>query len=89
MGRGRVVGGRIQLDEAQLRDTALAAALLLTGQDPEEYGFTSQSRAGTAAKFSYANWHLAAEKRDEAFDKWKAWRVDHPDSEKPAADKKP
>ena len=79
------VGGR-QREMPQVRDVALACALILTGQEPTDYGFTSQF--GGASRFSYSNWSIEADKRDAAFAKWKAWRADHPDAGKPDGEKK-
>lgn len=53
----------------QVRDVALAAALLLTGRDPADFGLRV---GGAAARFDYANCSFAtAEDRDKAFAKWK------------------
>jgi hypothetical protein len=57
--------------EIQVRDLALATAVQLTGQKPEDYGFAEQY---PGVRNSYANWYVAPEKRDAAFAKWKAWR---------------
>ncbi|MDB5312224.1 MAG: hypothetical protein JWO38_6426 [Gemmataceae bacterium] len=74
-------GGRAEPAEAQLRDLVLAAAVQLTDQDPAEYGF-----AGPAGATRFT-WHLPADKRAAAFEKWKAWREKHPDAEKGRRDK--
>ena len=85
----RFVGGQQVNHEAQVRDVALAAALLLTGQEPTDYGFTTQYGDSGPNKYNYMNWILAADRRAAAFEKWKAWRADHPVADKPTADKKP
>jgi hypothetical protein len=65
-----------------MRDIALVAAVLLTGQDPKDYGFEEVSpRRDT--RFLSGAWAIAADRRAAAFDKWQAWRDAHPDFEKP------
>ena len=74
--------GKAERVEIQLRDVALAAALLLTGQEPEAYGFAQRYKdSGGAVRYSYSNWHVAADERAAAFEAWKAWRGKHPDFE--------
>jgi hypothetical protein len=67
------IQGATAVVEIQVRDMALATSLLITGQDPEGYGFVEQYK-GAAARSSYTNWYLLPDKRDAALDKWKAWR---------------
>jgi hypothetical protein len=62
---------------AQLRDVALIAAVLMTGQEPREYGFEELSdRPGD--RFVLTRWHLPAAGRPAAFERWQAWRAAHP-----------
>ena len=69
--------------QIQLRDTALAACLMLTGQDPEDYGFVGRYKSsGTAMRYNYSNWYVMPKNRPAAFEKWKAWRAKHQDFEK-------
>jgi hypothetical protein len=67
-----LVQGAVRGREAiQVRDVALAAAVLLTGRDPAAFGFPARG-AGEAASFEYANYSFAtAEDRDKAFAEWK------------------
>lgn len=76
---GRVVNGKVEAQQVQMRDMALVAALLLTGQNTEEYGFTEQYKNQTGMQYTYSNWRLPEDKRKAAFDKWKAWREKNPD----------
>lgn len=75
--------GNQEVIQVQLRDIALVAALLLTGQDPGDYGFTATNKA-EGMRLSYSNWRVAEEKRKAAFEKWAAWRAKHPDVGKAA-----
>ncbi len=84
---GRVVNGVVERQQVQMRDMALAAALLLTGQDTAEYGFTEQYKNNPGMQFTYSNWRLPEDKRKAAFAKWKAWRSKNPDFGKPKNDK--
>ena len=61
-----------------LRDTALAAALLVTGQEPKDYGF-EETFGRRDARFTNLNWALRADRRAAAFEKWTAWRGENPD----------
>lgn len=69
-----VVGGvaRPAGNQVLMKDVALAAALLLTRQDPADYGF--EQPAG-AAQFGYTGWQVPADKRDAAFAQWREWRA--------------
>ena len=64
---GRVVNGVVERQTVQVRDMALAASLLLTGQNTEEYGFTEQYKNQTGMQYTYSNWRLAEDKRKAAF----------------------
>jgi hypothetical protein len=75
----RIVNNQQQALQLQMRDMALAAALLLTGQKAEEYGFIENYKNQAGMQFTYSNWRLPEEKRKEAFEKWKAWREKNKD----------
>ncbi len=62
----------------QLRDVALVAALLLTEQDPTEYGF-EVTTARPGVRYLYTVWNLPADRRAAAFEKWNEWRAANPD----------
>lgn len=62
----------------QLRDIALAAAILTSGQDPKEYGFNEQPGLASA-RYQYTRWSIPADDRAAAFEKWAAWRAANPD----------
>lgn len=74
-----VVGGKLQLEQIQLRDVALAAALMLTDQEPRDYGFATTARAQPGVRLSYTSWRLPEDKRKAGFAKWKTWRAENPD----------
>jgi hypothetical protein len=75
------IQGTTGIVEIQVRDVALATAVQITGQKPEDYGFAEQY-PGSGLRSSYANWYLPADKREAALDKWKAWRAKNPAFEK-------
>jgi len=64
--------------EVQVRDVALAAAIIMAGQKPAEFGFTDrQSNPDAADKlnFSTTRYYLESdEARKKAFAKWAEWR---------------
>jgi hypothetical protein len=69
--------------QIQLRDSALAACLMLTGQDPEDYGFVGRYKSsGTSMRYNYSNWYVMPKNRPAAFERWKEWREKHQDFEK-------
>jgi hypothetical protein len=70
-----VVNGKIEGTAIQVRDVALAAALLLTKQKPEDYGLVEQYKNQPGMEYTYTNWRLPEDKRKAAFEKWKAWRA--------------
>ena len=72
----KVVNGVRERQAVEVRDAALAAALVLTNQSPEEYGFDKFPPGG--ATFIYTHAKLADDKRNAAFEKWKAWRKKNP-----------
>jgi hypothetical protein len=77
----RVINANNQPD-IQVRDAALAMALILTGQDPKAYGFDNQNKTNEAMRYSYlyhrfldGERETADQKRTAAFAKWKAWEA--------------
>jgi hypothetical protein len=73
----KVVNGMQVRQTIEVRDAALAAALILTGQNPDDYGFENFPRSTTGA-FSYTSAKLPEDNRKAAFEKWKAWREKNP-----------
>lgn len=68
--------------EVQLRDFALAMALVLTGQDPKEYGLGTQPGSSEALKFTYTyhrfypdDKQTGEQKRAAAFARWRTWEA--------------
>jgi hypothetical protein len=73
----KVVNGMQVRQTIEVRDAALAAALVLTGQSPQDYGFDSfPKNVGTS--FSYVWAKIPDEKRKDAVEKWKTWREKNP-----------
>lgn len=77
-----VVGGAPQRSPIQVRDAGLAMSLLLTKQDPADYGMKSRYAGGTteALRFSYYNYYFedgddVAGRRTAAIKKWGEWRA--------------
>lgn len=68
-----------QAKSVQLRDVALAAALLLTEQDPTDYGFEQANASARASRYNYVMWSLPVDRRAAAFERWAEWRVANPD----------
>jgi hypothetical protein len=78
--KNTVKDGKVEREviaEIQIRDVSLAVSLILSGQKPEDYGFTDQFKAnGSAAtNYSYTRFYLTEEKRDAAMKKWAEWRA--------------
>lgn len=72
----RVVNGVQVRQTIEVRDAALATALLLTGQDPSDYGFETLTK--NPPTFTYSQARITEGKRDDAFKKWKEWRAKNP-----------
>jgi hypothetical protein len=72
----RVVNGVQVRQTLEVRDAALATAVLLSGQDPAAYHF--ESLAKNPPTFAYSQARITDGKRDEAFAKWKEWREKNP-----------
>jgi hypothetical protein len=62
----------------EVRDAALAAALMMTGQNPDDYGFEGFPKGVTGTNFSYAWAKIHEDNRKAAFEKWKEWREKNP-----------
>jgi hypothetical protein len=73
----KVVNGVQVRQSIEVRDAALAAALVMTGQEPSEYGFEAFPK-NNGLNFSYVWARIPDEKRKEAFEKWKTWREKNP-----------
>src|SRR5262249_61069561 len=72
-------GPGIGTEEIQVRDVALAAALTLTGQRPEDYGFVSRYGGASGLRASsYLSWYFPPGKRGAAFAKWGGGRPAEP-----------
>lgn len=80
-----IVNGVPQQDVIQMRDLALAAAVLLTDQKLEDYGYVSRyGGTNTSRYISYTQYFFPADtavgsfaRRSFAFSKWAAWRAEH------------
>jgi hypothetical protein len=73
----KVVNGSQVRQTIEVRDAALAAAVIMTGQNPDDYGFEGFPKT-TAGTFSYVWAKIPDEKRKEALEKWTAWREKNP-----------
>jgi hypothetical protein len=76
----KIVNGMQVRQTIEVRDAALAAALILTGQNPDEYGFEGFPKGGAAGgtTFSYVWAKIPEDRRKEAFEKWNTWREKNP-----------
>jgi hypothetical protein len=73
------VNGQQVRKTIEVRDAALAAALVMTGQDPNDYGFDAfPKNVAAGGAFSYVWAKIPDEKRKDAFDKWAKWREKNP-----------
>ena len=60
------------------RDVALAVSLIVTKQNPEDYGFVEIGKGAVAAgRYTYTSLYLPEGTRAAAFEKWAAWRAKH------------
>ncbi len=66
--------------EIQVRDVALAVSVILAGQKIDDYGFIDQYRTNgiNGVSYSHTRHYLTEDRRQAAFDKWKAWREKNP-----------
>jgi hypothetical protein len=68
-------GGAANRIEVKTCDVALAMSLVLTGQNPKDYGFDVQS-PNEAARYTWTNFTLPSdERRQAAFIRWVFWEV--------------
>jgi hypothetical protein len=75
--------------EVKVQDFALAAAAMVTGQKPEDYGFKEYTPStAVSIRSRYLPYYMPPENRTAAFDKWKEWRTKNPDPKKPTVGKK-
>jgi hypothetical protein len=75
----KVVNGMQVRQTIEVRDAALAAALIMTGQNPDDYGFEAFPKGGAGATtFSYVWAKIHEDNRKAAFEKWKEWREKNP-----------
>jgi len=66
-----VMVGNANREELQLRDVALAMAMLLTDRPPNEFGYLNNGNEMTVATFSYFNCRFPdAVERERAFARW-------------------
>jgi hypothetical protein len=75
----QVVNGEPGEVEVQVRDTALAAAVMITGQDIKEYGLVDR---GYAPRTSFSAIYFPPGKREAGFERWREWRAKNPDAGK-------
>jgi hypothetical protein len=73
------VGGQLTSREIQVRDAALAALVMMSGQSTEEYGFVEQFKGAGNVRYSYTSRTLPDDVREKALARWKAWREKNPD----------
>ena len=69
--------------DVQVRDMALAASIILTGQKIEDYGFVDSLRsvggvAGVPTAYTYSRHYIPEEMRIAMHEKWKEWREKNP-----------
>ena len=69
--------------DVQVRDMALAAAVILSGQKIEDFGFLDGYRntagvAGVATTYTYSRHYIPEENRKAMHVKWKEWREKNP-----------
>jgi hypothetical protein len=74
---GKVIGGKVVRESIEVRDAALAAAIVMTGQDPTDYGFAALPKTA-GGTFSYTQAKIPDEERKAALEKWKEWREKNP-----------
>jgi hypothetical protein len=74
----KIVNGMQVRQSIEVRDAALAAALMMTGQNPDDYGFEGFPKGTTGTTFSYVWAKIPDENRKAAFEKWKEWREKNP-----------
>ena len=75
----KIVNGMQVRQSIEVRDAALAAAVIMTGQNPDDYGFEGFPKGGVGTNtISYTWAKIPEDKRKEALEKWKTWREKNP-----------
>jgi hypothetical protein len=69
----KMVNGKQVRQSIEVRDAALAAALVMTGQDPADYGFDAFPKNAGNLNFAYTWARISEEKRTAAFFKY-GWK---------------
>lgn len=67
--------------DVQVRDMALAVAVILSGQKLEDYGFVDNYRTTSGINtttYSYNRYYIPDDQRKAMHEKWKAWRAKNP-----------
>lgn len=70
----KIVGGMQVREAVEVRDGALVAAILMTGQNPGDYGFEAYANGVAGLNFSPTWAKISDDGRKAAMEKWKAWR---------------
>lgn len=71
--------------EIRVQDAGLAMAIVLTNQDPKDYGFKQQNVGlppGDAKFYPYSQWFASEEDRKAAFEKFAEWESKQKPTEK-------
>jgi hypothetical protein len=81
--RGNTAGPLIErpTHDVQVRDMALGAAVVLSGQKLEDYGFVDNFRNSggvSSTAYDYNRFYIPDKKRDEMHKKWQDWRARNP-----------
>ena len=80
----RAVPGKpndIESHDVQVKAMALAAAILLSGQKIEDYGFVDAFRASGAIAnntYTYSRYYIPDAQRKAVHEKWNEWHAKHP-----------
>jgi hypothetical protein len=67
--------------DVQVRDMGLAVAVILSGQNLEDYGFVDNYRNSdgiSGTSYVYSRYYIPDDKRDTMHKKWKDWRAKNP-----------
>ena len=78
--RRSIVGkvNELETHDVQVKDMALAVAVILSGQSLDDYGFVDAFRAngGLSGKnYTYSRFYIPDADRKKMHEKWKAWRA--------------
>jgi hypothetical protein len=74
---GRPINER-ETHDVQVRDMALAVAVIVSGQKLEDYGFVDNLRASggiSGNTYTYSRFYIPDDQRQAMHDKWKEWQV--------------